>query len=514
MQEESATRIADAAMIIQHIPMGIMHTDPDLRVRDINPYLLDKLGMTREEVLGRRCYEISAGLKGERPEEAVPCAHCKVPLAIATGEDQTFVNEFSRDLIIETTTVPVRDESGGIVGTMELLRDITAQKKAEMELQKAHDELESKVKEQTAELRAANVRLTTLVQAIPDLVLFKDAEGRHLEVNKALVEFMGTSRAALLGKRSEDVVPPEVAEQCRMSDERALRGRGPSRFEECIGEGEERVVLDTIKSPIRDEDGNVTGLVMVSRDITERKKAEEELNKLNRELKESIGQLAAANRELESFSYSVSHDLRAPLRSIAGFSGILLKKYRDRLDEKGGDFLERIVAAAGRMDELIDDLLDLSRVTRNDMQRERVNVSEMAKKITACLQRSQPERQVTFDIAEEIFADGDAHLLHMVMDNLLGNAFKFTGKRAEALIEFGAGEREGEPVYFVRDNGAGFDMNRAAKLFQPFQRLHAMDEFPGTGIGLATVQRIIERHGGTVGIEGEKGRGTVVYFTL
>jgi signal transduction histidine kinase len=249
-------------------------------------------------------------------------------------------------------------------------------------------------------------------------------------------------------------------------------------------------------------------------EITERKRAEEEIGKLNEDLKHHILQLEAANSELEAFSYSVSHDLRAPLRSVAGFSQALFEDYADKLDAEGRDSLERILAATHRMGRLIDDLLNLSRVSRAEMRRERVNLSEIAGKIADMLRKTQPERQTEFIIAQSLVAHGDGQLLSLVLENLLDNAWKFTGKNPHAVIEFGITQHEGSRAYFVRDNGVGFDMSYAGKVFSPFQRLHSVNEFPGTGIGLATVKRIIARHGGHVWIEGEVGKGATVYFTL
>lgn len=222
----------------------------------------------------------------------------------------------------------------------------------------------------------------------------------------------------------------------------------------------------------------------------------------------------AYNREIESFSYSVSHDLRTPLRSIAGFSQALLDNYANNLDDKGKGFLNRIVIAATKMGQLIDDLLNLSRVTRTEMKRERVNLTEAAGRIVRILADSSPERRVEFRIGDGIFAQGDDHLLAVVLENLLGNAWKFTQKSEHAVIEFGVLPGDDGKVYFVRDNGAGFDMAYAGKLFQPFQRVHKAEDFPGTGIGLATVKRIVERHGGRIWMEGEVGKGATVYFTI
>jgi signal transduction histidine kinase len=225
-------------------------------------------------------------------------------------------------------------------------------------------------------------------------------------------------------------------------------------------------------------------------------------------------QLEAVNKELEAFSYSVSHDLRAPLRSIDGFSQALLEDYGDKLDPQGQDDLRRVRAATQRMAQLIDDMLNLSRVTRDEMCREELDLSALVRTIAIELRTAEPERQTDFAIADDIKANADARLLRILLENLLGNAWKFTGKRQEAKIEFGVDRSNGNPVYFVRDDGAGFDMAYAGKLFGAFQRLHAMTEFKGTGIGLATVQRIAARHGGRVWAESKVEQGATFYFTL
>jgi light-regulated signal transduction histidine kinase (bacteriophytochrome) len=249
-----------------------------------------------------------------------------------------------------------------------------------------------------------------------------------------------------------------------------------------------------------------------------RERAEAEIRQLieslERRVTERTEQLEAANRELESFAYSVSHDLRAPLRSIDGFSQALLEDYGATLDASGLDHLQRVRAAAQRMGRLIDDLLNLSRLSRSEMHREPVELSAVARKIAAELRRAEPERQVTFVLAENIVVEGDARLLYAALENLLGNAWKFTARHPEARIEFGATRHEDRLAYFVRDDGAGFDMAYAGKLFGAFQRLHHAREFDGTGLGLATVQRIIHRHGGRIWAEAEVEQGATFYFTL
>lgn len=249
-------------------------------------------------------------------------------------------------------------------------------------------------------------------------------------------------------------------------------------------------------------------------EILERKRAEEEIHRLNENLKRRAVELEAVNRELESFSYSVSHDLRAPVRRIEGFSSSLLEEYEKQLGEKGRDYLRRIRASCEQMARLIEDLLQLSRVTRSKMHREPVDLSALARQITVELQKSDPGRRIQSVIGEGLVASGDARLLRVALENLLVNAWKFTGKRDDPRIEFGVVQMNGQPIYYVRDNGVGFDMAYADRLFGAFQRLHEETEFPGTGIGLATVQRIIHRHGGRVWAESAVGQGATFYFTL
>jgi light-regulated signal transduction histidine kinase (bacteriophytochrome) len=263
----------------------------------------------------------------------------------------------------------------------------------------------------------------------------------------------------------------------------------------------------------KDNAGNIyyDGII---ENISERKETERHIQQLNTALRERAMVLESVNHELEAFSYSVSHDLRAPLRAVDGFSRILLDEYADQLDDTGKDRLQRVRAAAQRMAALIDDLLKLSRITRSELKREDINFSALAHEVIEELRKQEPERTVQCIIQPDLIVWGDARLLRIVLDNLLGNAWKFTSKRPDAQIEFGMLIQDGEPVYFIRDNGAGFDMAYAEKLFGAFQRLHEISEFPGIGIGLATAQRIIHKHGGRIWAEGEVEQGATFYFTL
>lgn len=235
---------------------------------------------------------------------------------------------------------------------------------------------------------------------------------------------------------------------------------------------------------------------------------------LEQKVHERTQQLEVAIQELEAFSYSVSHDLRAPLRSIDGFSQILLEEHSAQLDAQGRDYLRRVRLASQHMEQLINDMFKLSRVTRAEINIDKVNLTQIARSVINGLQESKPQRHVDIRIADDLEDNADSRLMHIMLENLLGNAWKFTEKQTTAIIEFGFTKEGKKKIYFVRDNGAGFDMTYMDKLFTPFQRLHTTEEYPGTGIGLATVRRIIHRHEGTIWAEGQVGKGATFYFTL
>ena len=242
--------------------------------------------------------------------------------------------------------------------------------------------------------------------------------------------------------------------------------------------------------------------------------ARRQLRTVHAELERRIAELAAANSELEAFSYSVSHDLRGPLRAIDGFSKILMEQYRAQLDEQGQHYLARVRAGSQRMGHLIDDLLSLARINRAELHRSEIDLAQLARESVDELRRQDPQRSVEVAIADHVPAYGDPRLVRAALDNLFGNAWKFTGKVSAPRIELGSQRGDESVRYYVRDNGAGFDMAYVDKLFVPFQRLHAQSEFEGTGIGLATVQRIITRHGGRIWAESTVGQGATFWFTL
>jgi light-regulated signal transduction histidine kinase (bacteriophytochrome) len=232
------------------------------------------------------------------------------------------------------------------------------------------------------------------------------------------------------------------------------------------------------------------------------------------EVAQRTADLTATNQELSAFAYSVSHDLRAPLRAIDAFSQALIEDYGDVIDPHGQDYLRRVRANAGRMSQLIDDLLQLSRLTRAEMHSEPIDLSGMARIIASDLQRTDPKRSATFNIESGVTACGDPRLVRVLLENLLGNAWKYTSRHPSAQIAFGRSSSDGEVAYFVRDDGAGFDIAYADKLFRPFQRLHTMEEFEGAGVGLATAQRIVRRHGGRIWADAAPEQGATFFFTL
>jgi PAS domain S-box-containing protein len=308
-----------------------------------------------------------------------------------------------------------------------------------------------------------------------------------------------------------------------MTDHRRQYRRNPSQAEDSldlriITRSGEIKWMNHLCRPVFAENGTYLGRRAGNRDITARKEAEQMLKQLNRELEERVQertrQYQIINRELESFCYSVSHDLRAPVRHINSFSAMVLEELGTGIPDEARHHLERIVAAARSMGELIDGLLNLSRLSRSEMHRVPVDLSRIVSECVATLQSANPDRVVTCDIAPDVLVEGDPVLLRAVIENLVGNAWKFTAKTADARISFGQETQNQRPVFFIRDNGVGFDMTYADKLFQPFQRLHAVTEFEGSGIGLATVQRIIHRHSGEIWAESAPGKGTTFSFTL
>jgi PAS domain S-box-containing protein len=370
-------------------------------------------------------------------------------------------------------------------------RDVTERKNAEVALQETRDYLNNL-------LNYANAP-----------IIVWDPLFHITQFNHAFERLTGRAAEDVIGKQLDILFPEEQRAHAMEHIRRAVSGERMEVEEISIQhkDGSIRTVLWNSATLFDQDSKTPLATIAQGQDITERKAAEDEL-------KQRTMDLEASNKELEAFSYSVSHDLRAPLRSITGFSTVLLEDYNDELDNEGKSYLKKISDSGELMGQLMDDLLKLSRVTRSDLNMEKLDLSDMAQKIVNGLTEDEPKRKVKVMIAPNMTANGDKNLIGLVLQNLLGNAWKYSSKTSEPRIEMGTLEHNGKQAYFVRDNGVGFDMTYANKLFQPFQRLHKATEFSGTGIGLATVQRIIRRHGGEVWAESKVGEGATFYFTL
>jgi PAS domain S-box-containing protein len=349
--------------------------------------------------------------------------------------------------------------------------------------------------------------LEAIVENIPNMIFVKDADNLAFTLfNRAGEKLLATPRSSMLGKNDYDFFPAAEAEFFQAKDRETLNAKVLVDIpEEPLPTKNGTRWLHTMKVPIVDGEGVPRYLLGISEDITERKAREAAL-------RAAKAAADAASAELEAFAYSVAHDLRTPLRGIDGFSQALLEDYGDKLDETGHRYLGNVRQAAQRMARLIDDLLTLSRVSRSEVARERVDVTLLSRQILERLRTADPNRDVEVVVADGLETNADPRLVGVALDNLLSNAWKFTSRRKTARIEVGAIDADGDEAFFVRDDGAGFDMAYVGKLFGAFQRLHGTNEFEGTGVGLATVLRIVRRHGGRAWGEGAIDKGATFYL--
>ncbi|KAF0219874.1 MAG: PAS/PAC sensor signal transduction histidine [Geobacteraceae bacterium] len=488
---EEALKVSEAekSLILNSTIDLVVYHDADMKILWGNLKALDSVGMQPEELTGRQCWE----LWHQRTE---PCVGCPVVLARDTGQPQEAEIRSPDGRQWYIRGFPIKDDDGKVKGVVEFCLDVTGRKRAEEALQESEEKF------------AKAFRATPSI-----LVISTIAEGRYIEVNEAFERILGYRRDEVVGRTSLELNIWETPE-ARSRFLQALREDGKVRDLEANFRGKRGDhFVGLLSSEVIEIKGEQCLLILVN-DITERKRMEAEIEILNTDLAARAAELEAANQELEAFNYTVSHDLRTPLSAINSCCQIMMELDADAHMSEGTEFIRLIHEAVWRMNGLISALLDFSRLSRVELSRERVDLTEMAKAVVCQLRMSEPERRALFTAADGVEALGDPRLLRIVLENLLGNAWKYTVNRETAEIEFGVTEADGKPVCFVRDNGPGFATDDADRLFRPFQRLAGAENFPGHGIGLAAVKRIIQRHGGRVWAEGEVGKGATFFFTL
>jgi PAS domain S-box-containing protein len=505
-EQKACLQLAELETMYDSTPVGLCMFDPNLTYLRINKRLAEINGVPAKDHIGRTPWEVVPELAGQ--------AEALLRQIIETGEPILNVEikgeTPAQPGVLRTWLehwLPLKDTTGKLIGVNVVAEEITERKRAEEAL-----------RESRAKLQAAFASMT-------EAIFIADADGRLTDFNDEFVRYHRFRDRAECSKTVADCPDyldaffedgtPAPLEMWAMP--RALRGEMASNVEYKLRRKDtgETWWGSYSFAPIKDKDGRIIGGIVAGREITERKRAEEEIKTLNEDLRRRTVEFEIANKELEAFTYSVSHDLKAPLIVASGFCRRLSERCSENLDDKGSHYLQRIQESCQQMNLLIEDLLNLSKVTTSKIKLKIVDLSDLVKSVATQLKEIQPEREVSFIIEEGLTAKGDPSLLRIALENLLGNAWKFTSKSKRAKIEFGLMKTiRDEPTYFVRDNGSGFDMSMLDKLFKPFQRLHGDEEFSGTGVGLATVHRIITRHNGRIWAESAVGKGTTFFFTL
>ena len=492
--DEVAAKTAEIEALINSISDAVIYSDMNGLVLMGNPSVKTVFGYEADELIRKTSQVLYAD-----PEDFLR-VEIERRSYIKNNKQPLYELQYRRKdgtlFIGNTRDALVRNPKGIPDGFISIHRDVTDQKRAE------------------EAVAAAQRQIQSIIDNTKAIIYAFDLEERFLLANTAAAELLNSTPEQMIGKRRHDFMPKEDADWHEANDRKVIEAGLALEFEEHSQLKDRSSTWLTTKFALHDAQGNIYAVAGMSVDISERKKIEEEIEKLNDDLLDRNASLDLANKELESFIYSVSHDLRAPLRHIAGFSELLMKDIADKVDEKGTQYISRIRASAEKMSRLIDDLLNLSRISRQAIQRTEVDLSSIAASIVSELQEANPGRSVQIVIQEGLTAFADDGLTEVVLSNLLGNAWKYTAKTEHARIELGTMMDNGNIIYYVRDNGIGFNQNYADRMFWPFHRLHSDEEFDGTGIGLAIVDRIIRSHGGKVWAEGTEGKGATIYFSL
>ena len=471
---------------------GILILNADTgEIIDVNPLLLELLGYSGEDFQGKKLWDIGALTDVAASKASFMELQQKGHLRY---EDLPLLTKDGRRIYVEFISYLYPTDGTKLIQCN--IRDISARKRAQ------------------ESLAISEKRYRRLLETAKDGILILEANsGEIIDVSPFLVELLGYTGGELLGKKLWEIGSfKDIAASSAAFSE--LQQQGYIRYEDLPLETKGGQLIDVEFVSKVYELGPKTVIQCNIRDITEGKQAQQEIARLNADLASLAAELENVTRELEAFNYAVAHDLRTPLTAVNGYCQVMQEMCGDKLDEQCKGYLQEAYEGTWRMNRLIDTLLNFSCLTRVEPKRGMVALDKLAHEVATELQLAEPERRAEFRIAAGITVDGDANLLRMVLENLLGNAWKYTAKKQEQIIELGVKKVDGEPAFFVRDNGAGFDMADAAKLFIAFQRLPGAEEFKGIGIGLATVERIIRRHGGKVWAEGNPGKGATFYFTL